>query len=110
VLPDEATVDAGPAEFPRLTGLSAAVGCAYVLEGATLGGLLIARTIRERLGWESAFYAGYGARTAARWREFGLAVRAVAAAAALDETALVGAANATFDAYGARVADYAGRE
>jgi heme oxygenase (biliverdin-IX-beta and delta-forming) len=92
-----------PADFPRLAQLSAAIGCAYVLEGATLGGLLIARTVRTALRWESTFYAGYGPATAERWRAFGTAVRAVAGAGALDDEALVNAANATFAAFAARI-------
>lgn len=89
------------ADFPALPDLAAAVGCLYVLEGSTLGGMIIARVIRERLAWESAFYGGYGRRTAEMWRAFGAAANACAPV--LHEKTLVAAAQATFDAYGTRV-------
>lgn len=91
--------DAGA--FPDPHTPSHALGCAYVLRGASLGGLVIARVVRDRLGWESAFYTGAGAGTAAAWRAFGDALRA--AAAHLDRDALVYAARATFAAYGTRI-------
>lgn len=87
--------------FPALPDFSAAVGCLYVLEGSTLGGMLIAREIRERLDWESAFYGVYGRRTAEMWRAF--AAAANACASTLNAQTLVAAAQETFDAYGARI-------
>ena len=90
-----------PAPFPALHTPSHALGCAYVLRGAALGGLVIARVVRDRLGWDSTFYRGAGAGTAAGWRAFGEAMRA--AAETLDRDALVAAARATFSAYGARI-------
>lgn len=91
----------GGAAFPALSDFSAAVGCLYVLEGSTLGGVLIARVVRERLDWESTFYGGYGRRTAEMWRAFASAANACAAT--LNVTTLVPAAQATFEAYGARI-------
>ena len=47
-------------------------GCVYVLEGASLGGLVIARAVHARLGLcaatGAAFFSGAGRATAARWR------------------------------------------
>lgn len=97
----DARVQDGAASFPVLSDFSAAVGCLYVLEGSTLGGVLIARVIRERLDWESAFYGGYGRRTAEMWRAFTGAANACAAT--LDRETLIGAAQATFEAYGERI-------
>ena len=57
-----------------LNNAAKALGCLYVLEGATLGGVLIARHVRASLGFDgdagSAFYLGYGPRTGAMWRGF----------------------------------------
>jgi heme oxygenase len=51
-----------------------------VLEGATLGGKLIARDARQRLGVTpeagAAFFAAYGSAAATRWRAFGTVVEA----------------------------------
>ena len=74
-----------PSDLPRWSGtaqLAAStdrgLGCAYVLEGSTLGGRLLARQVQRRwgLGPESgaAFLAGYGDAVGARWREFGARV------------------------------------
>jgi heme oxygenase len=47
-------------------------GCLYVLEGASLGGQVITHSLRERLQLTdrggTAFFAGDGAATAARWQ------------------------------------------
>ena len=46
-------------------------GCLYVLEGACLGGQVIARALRERLGLSEAhgtsFFVGEGDSTRERW-------------------------------------------
>jgi heme oxygenase len=48
------------------------VGCLYVLEGACLGGQIIAKALRGRLpltnGHGLSFFVGDGSRTGARWR------------------------------------------
>ena len=61
-----------------------ALGCLYVLEGSTLGGRHISATLlRGSPVPEGArrFFAGYGADTGARWREFLLALENFARAA-----------------------------
>lgn len=79
---------------PACADTSAAFGCAYVLEGATLGGRSLLPLVQQRLGYTgdrgARFLASYGDHTLARWRAFGAAVehwcssgaRAGAAAAA----------------------------
>lgn len=50
-----------------------ALGCLYVLEGATLGGRVITRHVRRTLGLREcgcAFFTSYGERVGDRWREF----------------------------------------
>lgn len=62
-------------ELPSVSRLGLALGCFYVLEGATLGGQIIARHLYElhQLGPDSgaAFFGGYGSATGRRWKDFG---------------------------------------
>jgi heme oxygenase len=62
------------ARLPALRAYSHAVGCAYVLEGATLGGQIIARQlcrVLEGTGDECmSFYRTYGRETASMWSSF----------------------------------------
>lgn len=61
-------------ETPAPTTLAGAFGVLYVLEGATLGGAIIARQVREVLGIEPAsggsFHACYGNQSGILWRGF----------------------------------------
>lgn len=60
---------------PRCDEPAAAFGCAYVLEGATLGGRSLLPTVEKRLGLTAehgaAFLASYGSAVEQRWRTFG---------------------------------------
>jgi heme oxygenase len=49
-----------------------AMGCAYVIEGSSLGGLVVARIVERQLGLEAAttYLRGHGARTKDLWRSF----------------------------------------
>lgn len=62
------------AELPELATTAEAFGALYVIEGATLGGQLITRVIRDRLGLTpengGRFFASYGAFTGPMWRNF----------------------------------------
>lgn len=96
-----AAVDALPvcADLPRVDAFARALGCLYVLEGATLGGRVISRHLRASLGVDAAhgaaFYHGYGDDTGPMWKAFG---RMVAACAQPDDYgAVVSAAAETFD-------------
>jgi heme oxygenase (biliverdin-IX-beta and delta-forming) len=59
---------------PDVSDVPRALGCLYVLEGATLGGRVIARQIREQLAIDArsggAFFHAYGAETGSMWRSF----------------------------------------
>ena len=46
-----------------------AVGALYVMEGSTLGGTLIARSVETHLQHSSRYYGCHGCATASRWRE-----------------------------------------
>jgi heme oxygenase len=49
-----------------------AMGCAYVIEGSSLGGLVVAKIVERQLGVAAAtsFLRGHGARTKELWRSF----------------------------------------
>lgn len=62
--------------LPPVENPAVAVGCAYVLEGAALGGGIVAAAIsRGAVGrnWPVAFVTGDGDRRGARWRAFRIA-------------------------------------
>jgi heme oxygenase len=57
--------------LPRLSCTEELAGCLYVLEGASLGGQVIAPMLRQRLGVDkdsgASFFVGDGEATSARW-------------------------------------------
>jgi len=90
------------ADVPRLSCTEEVAGCLYVVEGACLGGQVIAPALRERLGVAkgtgASFFIGDGEGTRERWAVFltwleGL-VRAGSATAEI-----VASARATFLAF-----------
>ena len=68
--------------IPSINDHAEALGVLYVLEGATLGGQIINRHLRDRLGVEpgtgASFFSGYGPKTGEMWKEFGQTVQAFA--------------------------------
>ena len=65
------TPSARGGRLPEPESLSAALGCLYVLEGSLLGGGVIARRARDRLGdVPVAFFSGSGRRVGADWHSF----------------------------------------
>ena len=66
---------------PRLASPAAALGCAYVLEGATLGGWFLYGRFKALWGLTEhsggRFLHGYGTNTGPMWREFTTALNAV---------------------------------
>lgn len=102
---DLRTLGADPARVtvadavPEVEGVAAALGCMYVLEGATLGGRIIsrqlaARGIRPDAG--GAFFAGYGDETGEMWKSFSAAIGAYAEAHPESTARIVEAADETF--------------
>ncbi len=82
--------------LPECHEPAASLGCAYVMEGATLGGRTLLPLVRTRLGLTAehgaAFLASYGEDVTSMWQTFGAALdawcaipqrRASAAAAAV---------------------------
>lgn len=89
--------------LPPLDSLPRAFGCLYVLEGATLGGQIVAPALVAALGPEAggatAFFAAYGDRTPAMWRDFRAALRRFAAADPGAGDEVVRGAEETFRAF-----------
>ena len=84
-------------DVPTVDTASHAIGTLYVIEGATLGGQIIRKHLRDGLAIEAvsgaAFFTGYGARTGAMWSGFG---EHVDRSPTLDTAVAVAAAVATF--------------
>ncbi|MDP9089089.1 MAG: biliverdin-producing heme oxygenase [Pseudomonadota bacterium] len=87
-------------EMPEPSGPAFALGCVYVLEGATLGGRTLLPLVEERLGFNAdhgaSYLASYGTDVAAMWRAFKAAVEACCCDADRQASALR-AAVLTFD-------------
>jgi heme oxygenase (biliverdin-IX-beta and delta-forming) len=93
-----------PEEHVRPGGsIAGALGTLYVLEGSTLGGLVIARALRERFGdaivGAMAFLAGRGPQTVPMWRRFKTALDAYGLAFPEQADAMIAGARATFAAH-----------
>ncbi len=83
--------------LPPLAEPSDVFGCAYVLEGASLGGVLIERHLAARWpGIARRFFVGHGAETGARWRAFLRALEEAWREEPLDPDRVVSTAAATF--------------
>lgn len=89
--------------LPAISDPAAAFGCAYVLEGATLGGRTILPIVEKRLGFTAsngaAFLASYGNAVPEMWRAFSAALNRWCCLPQR-RSAAIGAATATFDALG----------
>ncbi len=63
------------ADLPPLSEPTVALGVAYVLEGSALGGQVVARVVRDRLGLGAdsgvAFFSSRGRHVGVEWRAFG---------------------------------------
>lgn len=63
------------AALPRVDSLPRALGSMYVFEGATLGGVLVARHLETTFGLRDgtgySFHRSYGPRVGEMWRAFG---------------------------------------
>ena len=84
----------------RPESFAQALGCAYVVEGSTLGGQIIARHLRKQLNLPPEglrFFTAYGAETGAKWREF-VALLNDYQATERERNEILAAASATFRA------------
>jgi heme oxygenase len=81
-------------------GPGAAFGCLYVVEGATLGGMVLARWIKSRLGYDGGFgavsFAAHPGGAMRQWRAFGALVEARVASVPADSAVMIALAQTTF--------------
>ena len=88
-----------PNLVPRLDEPLASLGCLYVLEGATLGGRVIARHLDACLGIDAhnggAFHTAYGREAGRMWRSMQEALRSADSGPSA-RSVIIGAAYATF--------------
>ena len=63
-----------PLAVPNITGKSAAMGIAYVIEGSILGGRVILKHLAKKLGVSplkgASFFNGYADQTGSMWKAF----------------------------------------
>lgn len=86
--------------LPPLADPSHIFGCLYVLEGATLGGQIVARHLQASLGLTpetgASYFSGYGAQTGPQWKTF--CALLTAHAEHLDDTTdILAGAHATYE-------------
>ncbi len=88
--------------LPTLDTTAKAFGSLYVMEGATLGGQVISRHLKQHLGMTTeggaAFFNSYGKEIGPMWKSFGAALTAFAASGA-DDDEIIEAARRTFDSF-----------
>jgi len=90
--------------LPAIESMSQAFGCSYVLEGSSLGGAVLARTLGPKLQLSfsagMSYWAAYGDQVGPMWTSFVAALELWAAGATeSDRRAAVASACATFDAF-----------
>ncbi len=82
-----------------LPGPEAVLGSMYVVEGSTLGGAIIAREVKNRLGLDAetgcAYFRSYGRDIAAMWKSFGVVLLEASSPEA--DGQIVESAQKTFD-------------
>ncbi len=100
VLPEPEEQPSVPTPELLVNGPGEAFGCLYVIEGAMLGGTVLARWIESRLGYDRGFGASsFAARHGGpmrRWRAFGALVEARVASVPGDRVPMIAAAQTTF--------------
>jgi heme oxygenase len=89
--------------LPSLDSWPQVLGAMYVLEGATLGGQIIARHLKQMLGIEghngAGFFNSYGAQVGPMWQAFGAFLNSqVLVLAPAQAQEVIQAANGTFGA------------
>jgi heme oxygenase len=89
-------------DLPKLDTAEKAFGALYVIEGATLGGQVINRHLKQNLDLTpengGLFFNGYGEKTGAMWKEFCEVITSFGMRVNQDET-IIESAKATFDSF-----------
>ena len=88
-------------QLPEIRTLAEGFGCAYVIEGSTLGGRHIARLLEGGAGAHlpRRFFQSYGAETGPRWKEFCASLESFAAEHPDCEPEIVRSAEETFTCF-----------
>lgn len=98
------TAAADKPKIPVLDTPAKAYGAMYVMEGATLGGQVITRHLKQHLDLTpengGSFFNSYGAEVGPMWKDFGAAITAFAESHNNDDE-IVDAAKETFDSFAA---------
>jgi heme oxygenase len=99
----ESEIDALPLcrDLPPLPGRPEALGCMYVMEGATLGGQYVRKSVSKELPEAAgalAFFSSYGDRVGSMWKTFGEALTARADSPEVEDR-IIDSAAATFDSF-----------
>lgn len=93
-------------ELPNLSNVFEALGCLYVLEGATLGGQIIVRHLQSLPGpLPHSFFTSYGDKVGPMWKTFGVFLTNHATEHGGDEV-IVQSACSTFDTLGTWLATW----
>ena len=88
-------------QLPEINNNASAFGALYVMEGSTLGGLMIKKMLAEQTGLpdeQLTFFAGYGKATREKWSVFITALNAVAQNDKEEEDTVI-AATQTFSCF-----------
>lgn len=90
------------AVVPSYDSLAEQIGCMYVLEGSTLGGQVISRSVQQ-LGFTSGhgceFFYAHGLQTGTMWKGFSNGVEAYSIARPSEQQKVVQSAIQTFQAF-----------
>ncbi|CAL75166.1 putative Bacteriophytochrome heme oxygenase, BphO-like [Bradyrhizobium sp. ORS 278] len=90
------------ADFAPFDAVEQAWGCIYVIEGSTMGGQLIARSLLQTLkvtsGNGASFYSPYGTDVGAKWQAFKKAMSRAVDDQNLDLDKMIDGAQRTFSA------------
>ncbi len=90
-------------DIPSTRNAAEAFGAIYVMEGATLGGQVITRHLKQHLGLTpergGAFFNSYGAQVGPMWKAFGAAITAYSERHPEDDDVIVSTAVETFDSF-----------
>jgi heme oxygenase (biliverdin-IX-beta and delta-forming) len=88
--------------LPNLDSIKSAFGSLYVVEGASLGGQIINRHLKQKLDLSpengGAFFSGYGEKTGEMWKEFCTFITEFSESNNADET-IINTAKRTFESF-----------
>jgi heme oxygenase len=86
-------------DLPEINNLAQALGCMYVVEGATLGGQIVAKKLNEIFAFDqekgAAFFNSYGPEVRPMWKSFGDLINNYSAEKQIEDP-IVNAAHETY--------------